>query len=87
MFPHLQEPEESLQSKGRKRPARGRGRGSQAPAKRGKKSDNSLIHSMFMNKDDDDDDDDTSNRLKNTQPRVSEVPFSFDICLHCFKLM
>lgn len=29
---------------------------------------------MFMNKDDDDDDDDdASNRLKKTQPRVSEV--------------
>lgn len=66
------EPEQSLQSKGRKRPARGRGRGSQAPVKRGKKSDNSLIHSMFMNKDDDDDDDDdASNRLKKTQPRVT----------------
>ncbi|XXG84811.1 hypothetical protein AAC387_Pa11g0036 [Persea americana] len=66
------EPEESLQSKGRKRPARGRGRGSQAPVKRGKKSDNSLIRSVFMNKDDDDDDDDdASNRLKKTQPRVT----------------
>lgn len=74
IFPHLKEPEESLQSKGRKRPARGRGRGSQAPVKRGKKSDNSLIRSVFMNKDDDDDDDDdASNRLKKTQPRVSEV--------------
>lgn len=72
------EPEESLQDKGRKRPARGRGgrgraRGSSTPSKRGKKSDNSLIHSMFMNNadDDDDDEDNMSNRLKKSQPPVT----------------
>lgn len=66
------EPEDTFQGKGRKRAApRGRGRGT-STAKRGKKSDISSIHSMFMNKDDDDDDDDdNANRLKKVQPRVT----------------
>uniref|UniRef100_A0A1D1XIV7 Double-strand break repair protein n=1 Tax=Anthurium amnicola TaxID=1678845 RepID=A0A1D1XIV7_9ARAE len=64
------EPEESPRGRGRKRAApRGRGRGSTS-RKRGRKSDNSLIHSLFMNKDDDDDEDMPSKR-KSTQPPVT----------------
>lgn len=47
-----------------------RGRGSTSSSKRGRKSDISSIHNMFMNKDDDDDDDDIPTRLKRIQPRV-----------------
>ncbi|KAK9005003.1 hypothetical protein V6N11_042452 [Hibiscus sabdariffa] len=51
------ENDEIVKGKGRKRAApRGRGRGS--TSKRGRKSDDSLVHKMFMNKHDDDDDDD-----------------------------
>ncbi|XP_020241514.1 double-strand break repair protein MRE11 isoform X1 [Asparagus officinalis] len=65
--------EETGRGKGRKRAApRGRGRGT-STAKRGKKSDMSSIHSMFMSKDndDDDDDDENANRLKKAQTRVT----------------
>ncbi|KAG0451175.1 hypothetical protein HPP92_026561 [Vanilla planifolia] len=62
------EPEENFRGKGRKRAAprgRGRARGS-STSKRGRKSDLSSIHSMFLSKDydDDDDDDNISNRTK-----------------------
>ncbi|GMJ10227.1 ARABIDOPSIS MEIOTIC RECOMBINATION 11, MEIOTIC RECOMBINATION 11 [Hibiscus trionum] len=51
-----------VQSKGRKRAApRGRGRGS--TSKRGRKSDDSSVHKMFMNKHDDDDDDDDAEEI------------------------
>nr|AWD26912.1 double-strand break repair protein MRE11 [Prunus yedoensis] len=67
------ENDESLKSRGRKRAApRGRGRGSTQPSKRGKKSDNSAINRMFMNKDDEDDDDeDLTKRFNKPVPRVT----------------
>lgn len=58
---------------GRKRAAsKGRARGeSNQVSKRGRKSDNSSIHKMFMNKEDDDDDDEDNVRKKlNKLPRV-----------------
>ncbi|KAL4272998.1 hypothetical protein GQ457_13G003060 [Hibiscus cannabinus] len=56
------ENDEIVKSKGRKRAApRGRGRGSMS--KRGRKSDDSLVHKMFMNKHDDDDDDDDAEEI------------------------
>lgn len=66
--------DESIQGKGRKRAAaRGRGRGRGAtPSKRGRKSENSALQRMLMNKDDDDDDDDdVTKRLNKSQPRVT----------------
>lgn len=68
------EPEENFQGKTRKRAApRGRGRGASSTSKRGRKSNMSSIHSMFLSKDDDDDDDDDdmSNKPKKVQARVS----------------
>ncbi|PQQ16400.1 double-strand break repair protein MRE11 [Prunus yedoensis var. nudiflora] len=67
------ENDESLKSRGRKRAApRGRGRGSTQPSKRGKKSDNSAINRMFMNKnDEDDDDEDLTKRFNKPVPRVT----------------
>lgn len=58
-----------------KRPARGRGRGTGKSAKRGKKSETSIVHDMLLNNndDDDDDDDDRPNKLKTVQRRVSQV--------------
>ncbi|XP_022753228.1 double-strand break repair protein MRE11 [Durio zibethinus] len=69
------ENDEIVQGKGRKRAApRGRGRGS--TSKRGRKSDNSSVHKVFVNKhDDDDDDDDTeeiARRFNKSQPRVTK---------------
>lgn len=67
--------DESIQGKGRKRAApRGRGRGSVAAAKRGRKSDNtssSIQHMMMGRHDDDDDDDDVPKRMNKSQPRVT----------------
>ncbi|XP_054789530.1 double-strand break repair protein MRE11-like [Prosopis cineraria] len=60
---------------GRKRAAsKGRARGSNRASKRGRKSDNSSIHKMFMNNDDDDDDDDEDNVRKKLSnlPRVTK---------------
>ncbi|CAK7327537.1 unnamed protein product [Dovyalis caffra] len=63
--------DENIQVKGRKRAApRGRGRGA-TPSKRGRKSENSALQRMLMNKDDDDDDDDVPKRLNKSQPRVT----------------
>ncbi|XVE50398.1 hypothetical protein DITRI_Ditri01bG0159500 [Diplodiscus trichospermus] len=61
--------------KRRKRAApRGRGRGS--TSKQERKSDNSLVHKMFMSKHDDDDDDDDAEeiarRFNKSQPRVTK---------------
>lgn len=66
------ENEVSVQGKGRKRAApRGRGRGS-TQSKRGRKSDNTPVYRMLMNKDDDDDDDeDVSKRFNKPPPRVA----------------
>ncbi|KAG6637416.1 double-strand break repair protein MRE11 [Carya illinoinensis] len=65
----------SVRGKGRKRAApRGRGGGSKQSSKRGRKTDNSTIHKMFMSKDDDDeedDDDSMAKRLNKSQPRVT----------------
>lgn len=69
----LKENDEIVQGKGRKRAApRGRGRGS--TSKRGRKSDNSSLHKVFLNKldDDDDDADDIAKRFNMSQPRVSD---------------
>lgn len=67
--------DESIQGKGKGRKraaARGRGRGA-TPSKRGRKSENSALQRMLMNKDDDDDDDDddVTKRLNKSQPRVT----------------
>ncbi|XP_071730171.1 double-strand break repair protein MRE11-like isoform X2 [Rutidosis leptorrhynchoides] len=66
---------EGIQVKGRKRGApRGRGRGSTAAAKRGRKSDNSsssIQQMMTSRDDDDDDDDDVPKRMNKSQPRVT----------------
>ncbi|KAK5834252.1 hypothetical protein PVK06_018129 [Gossypium arboreum] len=67
--------DEITKGRGRKRAApRGRGRGT--TSKRGKKSDNSSVHSVFMNKLDDDDDDDDAEeiarRFNKPQPRVTK---------------
>ncbi|XVE80228.1 hypothetical protein DITRI_Ditri14bG0122900 [Diplodiscus trichospermus] len=69
------ENDEIGQGKGRKRAApRGRGRGS--TSKRGRKSNNSSVHKLFMNKLDDDDDDDDAEeiarRFNKSQPRVTK---------------
>ncbi|KAG4204081.1 hypothetical protein ERO13_A04G025700v2 [Gossypium hirsutum] len=69
------ENDEITKGRGRKRAApRGRGRGT--TSKRGKKSDNSSVHSVFMNKLDDDDDDDDAEeiarRFNKPQPRVTK---------------
>ncbi|XP_039012909.1 double-strand break repair protein MRE11-like isoform X3 [Hibiscus syriacus] len=70
------ENDEITRGKGRKRAApRGRGRGS--TCKRGKKSDNSSIHNVFMNTHDDDDDDDDeaeeiAQRFNKHQTRVTK---------------
>ncbi|KAK8676847.1 hypothetical protein V6N13_142408 [Hibiscus sabdariffa] len=70
------ENDEITLGKGRKRAApRGRSRGS--TSKRGKKSDNSSIHNVFMNTHDDDDDDDDDDeevalRFNKRQPRVTK---------------
>lgn len=81
----FKENDESVLGKGRKRaPPRGRGRGSAQSSKRGRKSDNSAIHLMSMNKDDDDDDDDDDNvakRLNKSQPRVGLYFFSLALIL------
>ncbi|XP_031500754.1 double-strand break repair protein MRE11 isoform X2 [Nymphaea colorata] len=63
---------ESFQSpKGRKRAApRGRGRGSTATHKRGKKSDEPLAHNIFMNNEDEDDDDSPS-RQRKAAPKIT----------------
>lgn len=69
----MKENDGSVLGKGRKRAApRGRGRGSTQSSKRGRKSGNSGIHQMFMNKDNDDDDeeDNVAKRLKKSQPQV-----------------
>lgn len=70
-FIMLKENEASVQGKGRKRAApRGRGRGS-TQSKRGRKSVNTPVYRMLMNKDDDDDDDDdVAKRLNKPPPRV-----------------
>lgn len=62
-----------MEVKGRKRAApRGRGKGRGAtPSKRGKKTDNSSVRGLRMNKDDDGDDDDVPKRFKQSQPRVT----------------
>ncbi|XP_039012903.1 double-strand break repair protein MRE11-like isoform X2 [Hibiscus syriacus] len=71
-----EENDEITRGKGRKRAApRGRGRGS--TCKRGKKSDNSSIHNVFMNTHDDDDDDDDeaeeiAQRFNKHQTRVTK---------------
>ncbi|KAG9452767.1 hypothetical protein H6P81_005671 [Aristolochia fimbriata] len=68
------EPEESSHARGRKRVARGRGRGSSTPSKRGRKAETSIMHNIFSHKDNDDDDeedDSMSSRLKKTKPRVA----------------
>ncbi|KAA3453005.1 double-strand break repair protein MRE11-like isoform X1 [Gossypium australe] len=71
------ENDEITKGRGRKRAApRGRGRGT--TSKRGKKSDNSSVHSVFMNKLDDDDDDDAeeiARRFNKPQPRVRDLLF------------
>ncbi|XWS52000.1 hypothetical protein CRYUN_Cryun11dG0030100 [Craigia yunnanensis] len=67
------ENDEIVQGKGRKRAApRGRGRGS--TSKRGRKSDNSAVHKLFMNKHDDDDEDaeEIARRFNKSQPRVTK---------------
>lgn len=83
LFLLLKENDESLQSRGRKRAApRGRGRGSTQPSKRGKKSDNSAINRMFMNKDDEDDDDeDLTKRFNKPLPRVVLSLFYLFTCI------
>ncbi|KAK8691257.1 hypothetical protein V6N13_074774 [Hibiscus sabdariffa] len=68
-----EENDEITLGKGRKRVApRGRSRGS--TSKRGKKSDNSSIHNVFMNTHDDDDDDDeeVAQIFDKRQPRVTK---------------
>ena len=73
----VQNDDESIQGKGKGRKraaARGRGRGA-TPSKRGRKSENSALQRMLMNKDDDDDDDDdddVTKRLNKSQPRVGD---------------
>ncbi|KAJ4726225.1 Double-strand break repair protein [Melia azedarach] len=63
--------DESHPGKGNKRAApKGRGRGG-TPSKRGRKSDNSSLQRMLMNKDDDDDDEDAPKRNSKSQPRVT----------------
>ncbi|KAK8493373.1 hypothetical protein V6N12_000918 [Hibiscus sabdariffa] len=74
------ENDEIVKGKGRKRAApRGRGRGS--TSKRGRKSDDSLVHKMFMNKHDDDDDDDDAEeiarRFNKPPPLPEPVPSCF----------
>ncbi|MBA0660920.1 hypothetical protein Goklo_012860 [Gossypium klotzschianum] len=84
------ENDEITKGRGRKRAApRGRGRGT--TSKRGKKSDNSSVHSGFMNKLDDDDDDDAeeiARRFNKPQPRsllnyklCSDSTLSFTVLL------
>lgn len=76
------ENDEITKGRGRKRAApRGRGRGT--TSKRGKKSDNSSVHSVFMNKLDDDDNDDDAEeiarRFNKPQPRVCDLLFVFAV--------
>lgn len=73
--------DESHPGKGNKRAApKGRGRGG-TPSKRGRKSDNSSLQRMLMNKDDDDDDEDAPKRNSKSQPRVSDIFPNFYYCL------
>ncbi|GMH24308.1 hypothetical protein Nepgr_026151 [Nepenthes gracilis] len=66
-----------LKGKGRKREAqrgRGEGRGAATSSKRGRKSENSSIHRMFMGiggNDDDDDDDEVPKKFNKSQPKVT----------------
>ncbi|GAV85353.1 Metallophos domain-containing protein/Mre11_DNA_bind domain-containing protein [Cephalotus follicularis] len=64
------EDEENLPGKGRKRVA-AKGRGSARSSKRGRKSDSSSVHRMYMNTDDDDEDDDIGKKPNKSQPRVT----------------
>lgn len=79
----MKENDEIGQGKGRKRAVpRGRGRGS--TSKRGRKSDNSSVHKVFMNKPDDDEDDaeEIARRFNKSQPRVSDYsPFPYFSCV------
>ncbi|KAK3436637.1 hypothetical protein EUGRSUZ_C01186 [Eucalyptus grandis] len=65
--------DENLHRKGRKRAApRGRGRGTGASSKRGRKIDNSSIHKLLLsNNDNDDDEDDVGKRPNKSQTRVT----------------
>ena len=76
----LKENDEIVQGSKRAAP-RGRGRGS--TSKLGRKSDNSSVHKVFMNKHDDDDDDDAeeiARRFNKSQPRVSDCSSFTSFC-------